>query len=446
MLKEGRIFSVLNSKNKGRPVSSPRRGIALVLVILCVLYMCMAPSVFALDTVSDSNNVVAAADGSSDVKAAANDPDDADAAADNSDDGNSASDNADNGNAASDDSNGGKAVANDQADSNTAADESDNDSAQKTSGTLEATCDEYTVTVTYDEDAKLPENAELAVKELSQDSDVYSKYEKKSNKETESLDAADADGNSEVSRQCRIFDVKIMSGDQEIEPAAGVTVKFDFRDGTELNADTAVVHFADKGTELLSGKDLTVRTKKSGEGSIEFELDSFSLITISTTPSAANPTNNWKVTPESGKSYVIFYWDSDNFYAIDGNGNRSNALTVNWADGNVSFASADLTNGRIGSDYMWSVTTGSTNGSLNILNMGSNKYLEPNSLNSNGLAGWTNSCKLDGSASDGYFIKDAPGNGNYIRIVNGSTKKQGGYGTVFYFAEVTPEKYTGDMT
>ena len=131
---------------------------------------------------------------------------------------------------------------------------------QKLAKELSAKGDDYTVTVSCDEKAGIPENAELKVKEIAGGSDEFEAYAKKAVK---ALNAEQKDSKKKVALQAlRLFDISFVQDGKEIEPSAEVNVSITFKEGFIKTEDqkTSVVHFADKGTEVLDA-----RAEKSGE-------------------------------------------------------------------------------------------------------------------------------------------------------------------------------------
>ena len=107
----------------------------------------------------------------------------------------------------------------------------------------------YNISVLYEEDAQIPENADLNVREIEVGSQEYLNYLKEAVKEL------DADSTRNISF-ARFFDIEIVDGNgDKIEPAAPVLVNIEYTDGAEIQAakDVHVVHFADDGTEVLEG-------------------------------------------------------------------------------------------------------------------------------------------------------------------------------------------------
>ena len=95
--------------------------------------------------------------------------------------------------------------------------------AQLRKNVLTSSGSTYVVTVTYGDDAMIPEDAELRVREIAEDEDAYSEVRQ------DIMDGL-AENLEEIPSHPVLFDISIWSGDQEIEPAEGsevlVEVKF----------------------------------------------------------------------------------------------------------------------------------------------------------------------------------------------------------------------------
>ena len=138
--------------------------------------------------------------------------------------------------------------------------------------------DRFEVTVTYDDAAGIPADADLSVSEISAESDEYKDYLEKT--------AAKLGVAGEAIPFARFFDIDISSGDEKIEPEGGVTLHIQLKD---LPADSAAaikaVHFTKDGVEVLDIQQMI--SKESGEVEIIFEAASFSVygvIVPSSTP------------------------------------------------------------------------------------------------------------------------------------------------------------------
>lgn len=92
----------------------------------------------------------------------------------------------------------------------------------------------YKITLTYGPEAGIPEDAELAVEEILPDSEEYQAY----------LEMAEASVENEMVSFARFFDITILSGGVEVQPAAQVEVKIELAD--ELDESAKAVHFGDE--------------------------------------------------------------------------------------------------------------------------------------------------------------------------------------------------------
>ena len=142
----------------------------------------------------------------------------------------------------------------------------------------------YRITVTYGEDAGVPEGADLEVYEILQSTeatDEATEYETYLEKTREALGIE-----SGVFAYARFFDIKIVdeNGDK-VQITAPVDVKIELADKENGEEDnTQVVHFAD-GSE--SGDVVEVTTEAAEEGqAVSFEAEGFSAYAIVDGPAA----------------------------------------------------------------------------------------------------------------------------------------------------------------
>lgn len=122
----------------------------------------------------------------------------------------------------------------------------------------------YMVKVAYTDSAKIPENAELIVEQITKESnpDRYKKRQAEAKKALKNK-------NTTVHA---LFDIGFYVDGKEIEPEDAVNVTIQFLDDNGLPEGTPVkiVHFADKGNEVLEGGDV------DSEGNTSFKTKSFS--------------------------------------------------------------------------------------------------------------------------------------------------------------------------
>ena len=141
----------------------------------------------------------------------------------------------------------------------------------------------YKISVTYGENAEIPEGAELEAEEIVPDAntaDGSSEYETYLEKTREALGL-----DSSAFAYARFFDIKIIDKNgRKVEIAAPVNVKIelaDKEDSAEAAANTQVVHFADETAagDVIGGAEV-------GGGTVRFEADGFSAYAIVEGPEA----------------------------------------------------------------------------------------------------------------------------------------------------------------
>ena len=176
---------------------------------------------------------------------------------------------------------------------------------------IDAKGETWEITVTYDDSAEIPNDAELKVEEILPEVERYEQYYQQSfemigvvntSDETEVTEeppsvedavvsdeeAADlvVDGDMEEEEQtathtsdyARIFDIQIWADDQEIQPKSAVTVNIKLLDAPENSKATpSVIHFAKDGVELM---ELAEKTENNDVEGIQFVTDEFSVYSV----------------------------------------------------------------------------------------------------------------------------------------------------------------------
>lgn len=125
----------------------------------------------------------------------------------------------------------------------------------------------YIVTATYTAKAKIPEEAELVVKQITAEDDEES-YAEQEAKYQEAV----GDENAVVSA---LLEIGFFIEDKEVQPKDNVTITVQLlgENGIPEGVPITVVHFADDGVEVLDGG-------KAEDGSTTFETGSFSPFVI----------------------------------------------------------------------------------------------------------------------------------------------------------------------
>lgn len=122
----------------------------------------------------------------------------------------------------------------------------------------------YIVTVTYDEAAQIPEDAELRVTEYGSDT---AEYQNLCEKTGETYDW--------------LLDISFYQGDQEIEPMSAIQISVKMKDASvtmDEDSEVKITHFAEDGTEVKEGDDLQVSDDEAGRSEVSFEVNSLSLV------------------------------------------------------------------------------------------------------------------------------------------------------------------------
>ena len=134
---------------------------------------------------------------------------------------------------------------------------------------------DYTVNVSYKEDADIPEDARLTVKEIKSTSSVYDEYVSRTE---------DALGVEEGSTEyIRLFDIKIIDhAGEKIQPAEGTSVDVQIELADRNSENLNVVHFADESEEGVVVENSTENIENGS--AVEFATDGFSVYSIVEAP------------------------------------------------------------------------------------------------------------------------------------------------------------------
>lgn len=160
---------------------------------------------------------------------------------------------------------------------------------------ITASGETYKVTVSFGEDAGIPEDAILSVIEITEGDDGYDEYAE------QTAEALDTD--VEVFDHLRMFDITFLDVDGNvIEPSAAVNVEIEYvGDAIEEADEVKVVHFADEGTEII---DPTTEGEGDTTDTLTFTTESFSVYAVTA----------WRVSTSNintNKNYAIVRATSD---------------------------------------------------------------------------------------------------------------------------------------
>ena len=168
--------------------------------------------------------------------------------------------------------------------------------AQISADVLTAGGETYTVTVEYDDDARIPDGAHLRATEIAAGSDLYGEYL------TASAEELGAD--SESISLARFFDIRIVEtvdgAERELEPEAPVKVTIALKEELREEDSLSVVHFLPEGPQRVEGAQLNERED------VEFTAESFSVYGVITmpAPTGADDLDDRTFTMSIGGRYV----------------------------------------------------------------------------------------------------------------------------------------------
>ena len=193
------------------------------------------------------------------------------------------------------------------------------------SGTLTAEGDDYTITLEYGEEAKIPEKASLSVREITAETDkeAYEAYLEQAAQEVS------ADDKSAVDRQAtRFFDIEIVTVQKEsdgtektvkIEPSAPVSVQIQFNEKPAAQvskpeqSDPTILHFGQEGVEKIDSTVTDIVTD-SGSDSRKDDRKDGREDQKETGKTADNGTQN--VSAEEQKREICFEAESFSIYGV----------------------------------------------------------------------------------------------------------------------------------
>ena len=168
-------------------------------------------------------------------------------------------------------------------------DETEEETPEFQSGTLTADGDGYKIILDYTEEAEIPDNASLSVREITAETDKEA-YEACLTQAQQHVDESGEAKSTVDSRASRFFDIEILVENedgtrQKIEPAAPVSVNIQIMDAPAdtadsesgskeaMNSDPTVLHFTEDGVEQIESKSSAGETTAENSTS---ELDAAS--------------------------------------------------------------------------------------------------------------------------------------------------------------------------
>ena len=130
------------------------------------------------------------------------------------------------------------------------AEDVDIDAAESASAhVLKAEGYDYRVTVSYPDEAEIPDGAELLVTEILSDELGYDQYV------SEAADALSTEKRIMSVDNARFFDITIIDGDVPVEPKAPVTVLVELADSFAASEDAAVIHYTEEEVKVVETVD-----------------------------------------------------------------------------------------------------------------------------------------------------------------------------------------------
>lgn len=139
---------------------------------------------------------------------------------------------------------------------------------------LSYTGDDYSIKVSYTDEAGIPKNAALRVRELAQDSDEF-------RTELDNANTVLQEKSSQYVRKARFFDIKILDENgNEIQPESPVNVEITLSDGEQNAEDLAITHTDDAETSVIENVETF---ENDGDVTASFEAEGFSTYGVTQT-------------------------------------------------------------------------------------------------------------------------------------------------------------------
>ena len=178
----------------------------------------------------------------------------------------------------------------------------------------------FVITVTYGENAGIPDGAELAVREILEGTEEFERCLRDS--------SAELDPENGVISFARFFDIQILKNKEKVEPAAPVQVSIRYADALDLgDADTlSVVHFAEDTRGTAPDVITDLRLNEAGTALV-YEQPGFSV------------TGTVVQSPASAHTYALIIHHTDgNYYVVENDGTltRLDTEDLTFENGAVS--------------------------------------------------------------------------------------------------------------
>ena len=224
---------------------------------------------------------------------------------------------------------------------------------------IDAKGDTWEITVTYGEDAQIPDGADLDVREILPKDDKYADYYRKAVAATNGIKLEEGDISIKIATEdnyARFFDIVILNGEEKIEPKAAVKVDIKLADTPETDDEWKVIHFDAAGPVVMESE--TILTDKADFVEMAFDTDGFSVYGVITTPAAPQGVNDL-----DGRPFTI---SRDGRYIVTSTGSIGNG-----GDGAEGFLKGNESNAAI---WQFEQISGSTYYISTIVN-GQKKYM-----------------------------------------------------------------------
>ena len=167
---------------------------------------------------------------------------------------------------------------------------------------IDAKGDTWEITVTYGEDAQIPDGAELEVREIESGTGTFEQLLRDSTAELDNTDG--------IITFARFFDIQILNDQEKVEPATPVAVTIRYVDPINMNENSklSVIHFSEQMAGIIPEviKDINIHQYR---GAISYNQDSFSV------------TGTVVQAPVASHNYAMVIHHTDgNYYVVENDG------------------------------------------------------------------------------------------------------------------------------
>ena len=210
---------------------------------------------------------------------------------------------------------------------------------------------DFVVTVSFDADAGIPENAALAVRELEAGSEEFQLHYRQAVQQLIQQGSAASEEELQVTF-ARFFDIHFVADGVVYEPTKAVNIQITYTDTVTMGQDEAgvAVHFADTGIEVLEAN-----TDAEANGTVDtfqFSQNSFSVTGTIIAKAAVNTSQYHtqdvtSVDGSGGTEYALYFQRNGKYYVLEADYDNGKVYAIEVtvdAAGNITNGQEKITN------------------------------------------------------------------------------------------------------